>query len=153
MKTIRIGHAGRNRLLDQRGDSGLQERQRDLDMGDRRHGNRHGLHATGELTRIAKRRHTEFRSDLLGACAIDVDNTDQVDIVHRRQQARVVLAEMADADDANAHFVHLTPGPLAPGPPALTPGPPPLAPCVGGTRPTITCVGGTRPTITMPAPR
>ena len=32
---------------------------------------------------------------------LDVDDADQLDVVHRRQQPRVMLAEMADADDGD----------------------------------------------------
>ena len=43
-----------------------------------------------------------FAGDLLRAAGLGVDDADQLDAVHRRQQPGVVLAEVTDADDRNA---------------------------------------------------
>ena len=55
-----------------------------------------------ELARIEQRPRAVRRGDLLGARAVGVDDRDQLDARQRRQDPRVMSAEMADADDGDA---------------------------------------------------
>ena len=67
--------------------------------GDR---DRDGVDLAEELAEVEQRARAVRRGDLLGARAVGVDDRHELDARQRRQNPRVVLPEMPDADDRDA---------------------------------------------------
>ncbi len=63
---------------------------------------RHRVHLTEKLVSIEHRAGAVGGGDLLGARPVGVDDRRELDARQRRQDPRVMLAEMPDADDRDA---------------------------------------------------
>ena len=100
---------GRERLLDEDGRSGLDERKRSLNVRDRRRGDDHCVHASQERRRIGERRGSSLRGYLGSALRLRVDDGDEINLGHLRQNAGVVLAEVPDTDHRDTGSIHLSP--------------------------------------------
>src|SRR5688500_248507 len=75
-------------------------------LGGHRHAD--GVDAVEHVPVIGERLRAVLRRDLGRASRLGVDDADQLDVVHRRQQPRVRRAEMAHADDRNPHSARPT---------------------------------------------
>ncbi len=90
------------RLLDQDRDTGINQRQRHVNVRDRRHGNRYRVElAQWHVAKVGKAGSAEPGSDLLRPSRLGVNDAGKRDTVHRRQQPRMMLPEVTDADDGD----------------------------------------------------
>ena len=82
--------------------AGRQERQRDVAMQLGRHGDRHGVDLPEQLARSRRAARVRFAAAISSArAAIGVDDGDELDARQRRQNPRVMAAEVSDADDGD----------------------------------------------------
>src|SRR5262249_18915121 len=77
--------------------------QRDVAMRLGRHCDCHRVDAAVQLARVEQGRRAVRRGDLSRARLIDVDDRHELDARQGRQNARMVLAEVPDANDRDAH--------------------------------------------------
>ena len=91
----------RDRFLNQHRHARLDQRQRQRHMGVRGCRDADGIDAARQGGWRRERLGPVFRRDLLSPLGACIDNADQIDTRHRRQQPRMVLPEMSDADDGD----------------------------------------------------
>jgi hypothetical protein len=92
----------RHRFFDQDRHPRAQERQRDLAVQIGRHGDGHGIDRADQLVKVESGSRAVCRGDLGRTLAVRVDDGHELDAGQRRQNPRVMLTEMPDADDRNA---------------------------------------------------
>ena len=67
--------------------TGIHQRHGDVEMGDRRHGNRRRIQSIGrQIAQVHEPGRTEPAANLFGTTRLDIDNADKVDIVHPGQE-------------------------------------------------------------------
>ena len=84
------------------GDAALEKRQRHVQVRDVGTATVTASTLPQQIAGVGHARRPYFAAISLGAARLGVHDADQLDAVHRREQPRVVLAEMADADDGDA---------------------------------------------------
>ena len=100
-----VGHG----LLDEDGDAAPEERQRDGVMVERGDDDADGLRAVEQEVRRLGPFGLEFPGDGARRGGVAVHDADQLGIRQPGVDAGVLLAEMADADDAHLESAHATP--------------------------------------------
>ncbi len=100
---VGFGHRARHRLLDQHRHAALEERQRDVAVQLGRHGDGHGIDFADERRDVGQRPGCLSTAAISAARSGSLSTTAvSVDALERRENARVMAAEMADADDGDA---------------------------------------------------
>ncbi len=103
---IGVGERGRERLFHEHRASLLDERHRHLDVRVGRNGHRDCIDHRANVRGACECPGCVFRGNFLGATRLGIHHADELDVLHVREQASVMLAEVADADDSDTKSWH-----------------------------------------------
>jgi hypothetical protein len=92
----------RDRLLDEDRRPALDERQRDVAMHFRRHGDRNGVDVAQQRPEIRQRPRPRRLRHFGRAIRVGINHGDEVRALDAREQPRVMLAQVPDPDDGHA---------------------------------------------------
>ena len=104
---VGLGHRPRQRLFNQHRHAGFEEWTRHGGVRRSRCGDHHAVYAAYQFGGVTNHRGLVGFGDLLGTVGIDVYDAGEFDIRHRRQNSRVMPAEVSDADYCKfCHYAH-----------------------------------------------
>jgi hypothetical protein len=104
----RVGflNRARHRLFDQDVDAPCQQVSRQLGVDFGRHRERDRVHAADDVVIVEERLRVVRGRDFFRPRPVGVDHRDELGARQRRQNAGVMLPEVADADDGDTHCHH-----------------------------------------------
>ena len=112
-EVVRLRDRPANRLLDQNGNARAEERGRHRVVVNRRRDDADRIHSGDERFEPLEWRRVQLRGDCPSLVGVGIDHPDEFDVRHPRQNPRVVLAQMPDADYCHPQARHSFPSLMA----------------------------------------